>query len=114
MACLERSLRSDLLAEDLVHDFGAAGIVRDLSLAGGRLAAVVGGNVTVSSEPINGTYQEDHGGLLHLLTLATNADTTLPDSGLLFRHPALSPTGDRLVAEAWQGNAIDLWFFELP
>ena len=24
MACLERSLRSDLLAEDQVHDFGAA------------------------------------------------------------------------------------------
>lgn len=101
-------------ADSVVHDFGAAGIARDVSVAGGRLAAVVGGTVATGVDPVNGAYQEDQGGFLHLVTLATGADTVLPDSGYVFRHPALSPTGDRLVAEAWQGKAADLWFFRLP
>lgn len=100
--------------DSVVHDFGAAGIARDVSVGGGRLAAIVGGTVGTGVDPVNGEFQEDHGGLIHVVTLATDADTVLPDSGFVFRHPALSPTGDRLEAEAWQGKSVDLWFFKLP
>jgi hypothetical protein len=119
----------------VVHDFGPGAIVRDLHLAGGRLAAVVGGRVTFSADPILGPTQWDSGGVLHLVALSSGADVTLGGSGaVLFRRPALAPGGDRLVAEGYPlilrnvidtitGNhvvdttvdrAADLYLFSLP
>jgi hypothetical protein len=83
----------------IAFDFGAAGVARDLDVAGGRLAAVVGGRVHFSVDPELGPIQWDSGGVLHVVDLATGEDHTLDPGRRLFRRPALSPGGDRLVAE---------------
>lgn len=97
----------------VVHDFGAAGITRDVSVAGSRLVAVVGGSIAYRVD-IVGPIQDDSGGPVHLLNLTTSTDSILPDSGVRYRHPALSSTGTRLIVEGWQGGHADLWHFFLP
>jgi len=87
-------------ATDVVYDFAAAGIARDVHVAAGRLAAVVGGRVAFSVDPDLGPTQWDSGGIVHVVTLASGADVALDGPGL-FRRPALSPDGARLVAEGY-------------
>jgi len=102
-------------ATSVARDFAPQGIARDVSVAGGRLAAVVGGDVTFAFELGFGDYaQRDAGGLLHVVDLGTGAETVLDGRGLLFRHPALSPDGTRIVAEAYAGRQADLWLLEVP
>lgn len=84
----------------VLHDFGTAGIVRDLQLAGNRLAAVVGGRVAFTVDPDLGPLQRDSGGVVHVLDLTSDADVSLEGPGL-FRRPALAPMGDRVVAEGY-------------
>jgi hypothetical protein len=85
----------------VVHDFGAAGIARDLHLSGNRLAVVVGGRVGGVVAPVLGPMQWDSGGVIHLLDLVSGADLPLEATGRIFRRPALSPAGDRVVAEGY-------------
>lgn len=103
-------------ADSAIHTFN--GITRDVSVAGGRLAAVVGGAVSYFFDTNQSLYvQVDHGGTLHVVTLATGADTVVSDSLLLMRHPALDPTSTRLVAERHAGtNGVQtsLWLWRLP
>jgi len=44
----------------------------------------------------------DRGGILHVVDLADHSDTPIPESGRLYRRPAISPAGDVLVAEGYQ------------
>ncbi|HEY6807315.1 MAG TPA: hypothetical protein VI160_00905, partial [Gemmatimonadales bacterium] len=87
------------------------------SVAGGRLAAVVGGAVSYFYDSNQSAFvQIDHGGAVHVLTLATGADTVVSDT-LLMRRPALDVSGTRLVAEAHAGtNGVQtaLWLWTLP
>jgi hypothetical protein len=85
---------------EVVHDFGAAGIARDVHVAAGRLAAVVGGRVAFSVDPELGPTQWDSGGIVHVVDLSSAADLALDGPGL-FRRPALSPEGGRVVAEGY-------------
>jgi len=99
------------------HNFGAGVTPRDITVGGGRLAAVTGP------------------GLLRLVQLSTGAETPLTAPGLVFfKRPALAPDGRRLVAEGYRfqidtiripGDGIasidtivsrvgDLWVFDLP
>lgn len=94
----------------VAHDFGAAGIARDVHVAGGRLTAVVGGRVAFSVDPSLGPVQWDSGGVVHVVDLATDADVALDGPGL-FRRPSLSPAGDHVVAE---GYALIIVPFEDP
>lgn len=102
-------------ADSVVHTF--SGIARDVTVAAGRLAAVVGGDVaffydSTQSVPV----QVDHGGDLHVVTLATGADTMISDT-LHTRRPAFDRTGTRLVAEARagiNGDRSSLWLWKLP
>jgi hypothetical protein len=87
-------------ATDVVYDFGAAGIARDVHAAAGRMTAVVGGRVAFSADPELGPTQWDSGGIVHVVDLASGADVALDGPGL-FRRPALSPQGDRIVAEGY-------------
>jgi hypothetical protein len=103
----------------VIVDFGSAGIARDVQVTGNRLVAVVGGAVSFGFEPLLGfNVQRDAGGPLHQVNLATGKDSVLPDSidgiPLFFRHPALSPSGQRLVVEVVTGSVADLWMFDLP
>lgn len=84
----------------VAHDFGAAGVARDVHVAGGRLTATVGGRVAVSVDPDLGPLQWDSGGIIHVVDLASGADVTLDGPGL-FRRPALAPDGRRVVAEGY-------------
>jgi hypothetical protein len=85
----------------VVHDFGAAGVVRDVHAAGNRVAAVVGGRVAFSVDPRAGPVQWDSGGVLHLVELGETGSRSLDTPGRLYRRPALSPDGGRIVAEGY-------------
>lgn len=128
-----RVYRQDLAtgAVTTVHDFLAAGVARDVDVAGSRLVAVVGGSVSFSVDPVLGPVQRDEGGLLYLVNLGNNAETPLAQVNRCWRHPSLSPQGDQLVAEGYiyvpadtvfdgcmPGDAVaksaDLWLLDLP
>jgi hypothetical protein len=81
----------------VLYDFGAIGPAADAQVRGGRLVAIAGG----------GLYGVDlTSGVAVPITLATV---------LQVRHPALSPTGSRVVAEVYgAGPGADLWLFEVP
>jgi hypothetical protein len=85
-------------------------IVRDVQVAGNRLVVVVGGKVQPFVGQGVGLVQSDLGGDLYLVDIGTGADSLLNPPATFFQHPALSPSGMRLIAEA----AGDLWLFHLP
>jgi len=108
-------------AETVVWDFGSGEIARDVRVnaSGTRMAAVVGGNVSYGfDDQLGYMVQRDSGGMLHVVDLASGRDSVLPDSlsgaHVLFRRPAIAPSGKRVVVEAWTGSTSDLWMFDLP
>jgi hypothetical protein len=105
------ALSTDAIA--VVHDFGA-GIARDVQVSGGRLVAVVGGDVSFVDDPGTGPVQRDGGGALMLVDRSGGAETLLAPVGIMFRHPALSPSGTEVVAEVITGTATDLWLVAVP
>ena len=84
----------------VAHDFGPAGLARDVHVVGNRLAAVVGGRVTYGINPAFGATQWDSGGVLHVVDIQSGADVTLDGPGL-FRRPQISPSGTGLVVEVY-------------
>ncbi|MFL5494612.1 MAG: hypothetical protein ACJ8DC_09555 [Gemmatimonadales bacterium] len=88
----------------MVHDFGSAGIARDVRVVGQRLVAVVGGHVATGVDSVLGPTQWDSGGAIHVVDLDAGTDRELaafPLFHLFFRRPALSPSGDRIVVEGY-------------
>jgi hypothetical protein len=85
----------------VAHDFGGAGIARDVHVSGDRLTAVVGGRVHFAIDPALGPFQWDSGGIVHVVGLSDGSDVSLTDpNGLgLYRRPRLSPSGTELVVE---------------
>jgi hypothetical protein len=83
------------------RDFGPAGVARDVHASGNRVAAVVGGRVGFSVVPQIGPTQWDSGGVLHVLDLEGNDEAVLDTPERLYRRPALSPDGSRVVAEGF-------------
>jgi hypothetical protein len=53
--------RMDLATTNVqvVHDFGAAGIARDVQVSGNRLVAIVGGDITFTNDPVLGPITRD-------------------------------------------------------
>lgn len=110
----------------LAHDFGGLGIARDVQVAGNLLVAVVGGRVSYLIDPLAGPLQRDDGGFLYAVDLRTGVESNISFGRYLFRHPALSPSGIRLAAEARQvafdpvtfdttvAPTADLWLLEQP
>jgi hypothetical protein len=85
----------------VAHDFGTAGIARDVHAAGNRVTAVVGGRVAFTMDPRVGPVQRDSGGVVHLVELGETGSLALDTPGRLYRRPALSPDGTRIVAEGY-------------
>jgi hypothetical protein len=85
----------------VVHDFGPAGVARDVHAVGNRVIAVVGGRVAFSEDPRFGPVQWDSGGVVHVLDLGQPSSTRLDTPGRLYRRPALSPDSTRIVAEGY-------------
>ena len=91
---------------DTLLDF-AAGVVRGIAVSSGTLAAVVGGVVGTPTSP-------DDGGALFLVTGGGAAMAQIGDPDLLYRRPALSPDGARLVVSARESaSTANLWLFQL-
>ena len=89
---------------DTLIDF-SAGVARDVSVSSGRLVAVVGGSPGGPGVP-------DRGGALFLV--AQQIIGEIGDGVSLYRRPALSPDGERLVVSVWAGGGAptaDLWLF---
>lgn len=97
-------------AIDTVYSFGDLGIVRDVQVRGGKLVAVVGGNVTFHSHPSFGMVQDDFGGRIYAATLPAGLPVAVTDSVGLWQHLALAPDGSRVVGEM----ANDLWSVAVP
>ena len=116
---------------DIVHDFAAEGIARDVHVVGTMLYAVVGGRVSYGNDPSLGNVQRDHAGHIWEVNLTNGSSLRLDVDQRWFRRPAASPAGDRLVAEAFLtvvsscappigcidttiSRSADLWLFDLP
>ena len=112
--------------QSVIHDFGE--IARDVQVHGNTLVAVVGRSVFWSDEAAHGWTQRDEGGDLVIVDLGTGAVTRHAYDETLFRRPALSPAGDRIVVEASPYAPVhitadsdfnatnhrpDLWLFDL-
>ena len=98
-----RIYRRELAGGDVTvfHDFGAAGTVRDVHASGNRVAAVVGGRVAYSVNATLGPTQWDSGGIIHVLGPEDGDEAVLDTPERLYRRPALSPDGARVVAEGF-------------
>jgi Tol biopolymer transport system component len=122
----QRKLSSGEVA--VVHDFGAGAVVRDAQIRDGRLVAVVDGSVLYRFEAAHGYVQRDEGGHLAFVDLTTGASTVFATDTVLFRHPAISPDGRRVVVEVQPrapvhsepesdfnatNHRADLWLFAL-
>jgi len=111
---------------DVAFDFGSGRLVRDVSVASGRLVAIIDGRVK-------------DGGDIHVVDLATGSDSVVaqPATGgpLWFERPALAPDGRHVVAQAREltitpifdpatgmllrvdttaARSTDLWAVQLP
>ncbi|HWA16271.1 MAG TPA: hypothetical protein VG817_07555 [Gemmatimonadales bacterium] len=105
-------------AGDMVHDFGAEGIARDVSVSGDRLVAVVGGRITYGFDPLIGApLQFDSGGRLFTVNLSSGDEQELFLANTRFRRPAIAPGGQSVVAEGVDTTTTnrqpDLWLFRL-
>jgi Tol biopolymer transport system component len=94
---------------ELAHDFLARGIARDVSVAGNRLAAVVGGAVTVYDDGAGDPIQQDGAGHLVIVDLVSGTEQELTPPLTLVRHPTLAPDGSSIVAEVYRAvfNGVD-------
>jgi hypothetical protein len=103
-------------APAVIHDFGSAGIARDISVVGNRLAAIVGGNVSYGSEPLIPLRQIDSGGTLVTVDLDSGAEQVRSILGTCFRRAVLSPTAATVVVEAVDERSPnpDLLLFTVP
>ncbi len=112
----------------VVYDFGAGAVVRDAQIRENRLVAVIGGSVLYRFEDAHGFVQRDEGGDLVFVNLTSGASTVFAGDTVLFRHPAISPDGRRLVVEVQPyapvhaepdsefnatNHRADLWLFAL-
>ncbi|HVX87461.1 MAG TPA: hypothetical protein VG940_00935, partial [Gemmatimonadales bacterium] len=124
--------RRDLVSGvvDTVHNFGTGRVVRDVSVRGTTLAAVVGDSVIFSYEAAHdGMVQRDEGGGLAVVDLTTGVERTYSLSPTkLFRHPEISPDGTLLAVEVQpyavptlavlsdfnaDNHRADIWLFSL-
>lgn len=94
-------------------DFTGQGIVRDVAVAGDRVAVILGGNVTWGFDPAMGdSAQVDAGGTLVVVDLGSGAAWSA-DPAFPVRRPALSPDGRHAVVET-PTRPADLYLVQLP
>ena len=96
---------------DVLHDFG--GIARDVAWHDGRLAAIVGGDVEVPRSSLGEPSQQDGGGRLEVLDLATGEPLLPAESELRLRRPSFAPDGHAVFVQTGSG-AIDLYRVVVP
>jgi hypothetical protein len=85
----------------VIHDFGPGEVIRDPDIVGDRLVAVIRGQHGFRDMPPFDSVAIDRGGVLMLVDLTTGEADSIVNSETWFKHPRLSPTGDRIVAEGY-------------
>ena len=85
----------------VVHDFGAAGITRDVHAAGNRLTAIVGGRTSASAWIRSWDRSSGTAAGSSTWWISGRERTSRSRGRGTFRHPSLAPTGDQLVAEGY-------------
>ena len=125
-----RVYRRDLVSGVVttINDFGAGNIVRDAQVRGNTLVAIIGRSVLYRFEDAHGYVQRDEGGDLMVVNLSTSESSRFSTDSVLFRHPAISPDGARVVVETQPYDTVhheivseynapnhraDLWLFGL-
>ena len=113
----------------IIHDFGPGIIARDVHVVGNLLFAVTGGEVSFVVDSTLGPVQRDGGGALQMVDLGSGNSSPITVTERLFRRPAVSPRGDRVVVEAFQAfitscgpvcldttvsKVADLWLIDIP
>ena len=105
-------------ATDVLYDLGSPGLVRDVQVSGNRLVVIAGG--VFDPYPTLG-LEHDRGGSLYAVDLTSGQATEIVVPNLLFRHPALSPSGTRIVVEGYPvtpfgsiSRSADIWLVEEP
>jgi hypothetical protein len=110
--------RQDLTtgALQVVHDFGATGIARDVQVVGNDLIAIVGDSISYTNDPLFGFITRDFGGKLIEVDLTSGVETDLTFPGREHRRPALSPDGSHLAVEVrpLQNRMTDIWVLKQP
>ena len=101
-------LRTAAGAVSVLHDFGT--VAREVQYRGGRLAAVVNGDVSLLTSDTGEPFQLDFGGELAVVDIASST-TLLPAPGLVIRRVAISPDGRTFVM---QTASKDLYRVEVP
>ena len=116
-------------ATDTVYSFSGLGIARDVSVVGTRMLAIVGGRVKDSLDPLWGRFQYDVAGALYDVDLTRGIANVDFVFDMMFRRPALNPSGRSAVAEGYPtiitdcgincrdttiSKLADLWLFDLP
>jgi len=95
-----------------IWDFGGP-IARGVQISGSRLMAIVGGSAVFTYD---GVFQDsaliDDGGFLRSVDLDSRASGFV-DQFALYRDPALSPDGRRVIVES-VARAPDLFLYVLP
>jgi hypothetical protein len=114
---------------DTVHNFGAGRVVRDVSVRGNTLAAIIGDSIIWVDDTVHDWTQRDEGGDIVVVDLVTGNETLYSRAPVwLFRHPEISPDGKLLVVEVQPfaypvggpeidydaiNHRADLWLFSL-
>ena len=84
-------------ATETAYDFGAEGIARDVHYSNGRIAAIVGGVVSVIPA-VEGPLQSNGPGKLFIIDAGTGVSMPDPRDNFMYMSPALSESGEGLAA----------------
>lgn len=88
-------------AVSVLHNFGQGHVVRDPTVSGNILVAIIDGRPRVQDLPPFGLVNVDFGGELTAVNLATGAETPLFDTSHWYRRPRFAPGGGRFVVEGF-------------
>lgn len=88
-------------AVSILHNFGEGHVVRDPTVSGNTLVAVLDGRPKAQDLPPFGLVNVDFGGELYAVDLSTGVETHLESPLLWWRRPRFAPGGSRIVAEGF-------------
>jgi hypothetical protein len=88
-------------AVSILHNFGQGHVVRDPTVSGNLLIAVLDGRPKPQNLPPFGLVNVDFGGELIAVDLSTGVESPLFDTSHWFRRPRFAPGGGRFVVEGF-------------
>lgn len=96
----------------VIHDFGPGQVIRYPDIVGNRMVAVIRGQHNFGNSPPFDSVSVDRGGVLMVLDLITGDTSAVVNQETWFKHPRLSPAGDRIVAEGFPYSVDTTYIME--